>query len=194
MSTFRKTVHQAAVLAFAINTTTGTLTPVPGSPFTTGTNSDFTFADLSGRFLYVANFGSMDVSGFTINSTSGALTPIAGSPFATGGGRPDAVTVDPTGHFLYAADDSGVTGNAGFTIDQTTGALTLIAGSPFVAGNSPSGVAVDSLSKFAFSANENSGDISVFSINPITGALTAVTGSPFPAGTEPGGIAVYPPR
>ncbi len=178
-----------AVLAFTVNTTTGALTPVAGSPFTTGTNSDTVVVDPAGKFLYVGNFGSMDVSAFTINSSTGALTPVAGSPFAIGGGRPDQVNVDPTGKFVFTANDSGTSGIGVQSINPATGALTSIAGSPFPAGNSPSGVTVDPSGQFVFSANENSGDVSVFSLNSTTGVLTNVSGSPFTAGTEPGMIA-----
>ena len=38
----------------------------------------------SGRFAYVANGISNNVSGYTINPSTGALTAIAGSPFAAG--------------------------------------------------------------------------------------------------------------
>lgn len=38
--------------------------------------------DPSGKFAYVANNGSSDVSAFTINTATGALTAVVGSPFA----------------------------------------------------------------------------------------------------------------
>jgi 6-phosphogluconolactonase (cycloisomerase 2 family) len=60
------------------------LTPVAGSPFTTGTFPAGVAVDFSGKFLYTANESSNNVSGFTINSTTGALTPLAGSPFPAG--------------------------------------------------------------------------------------------------------------
>jgi hypothetical protein len=40
--------------------------------------------DPSGKFAYVANSASANVSAFVIDGTSGALTPIPGSPFAAG--------------------------------------------------------------------------------------------------------------
>ena len=62
----------------------GTLVPVPGSPFASGQVPTSVAVDPSGKFAYVANHESDNVSGYTINPTTGALTPISGSPFAAG--------------------------------------------------------------------------------------------------------------
>jgi 6-phosphogluconolactonase (cycloisomerase 2 family) len=40
--------------------------------------------DPTGKFVYVANGMSNDVSAYRLNAASGALTPVAGSPFAAG--------------------------------------------------------------------------------------------------------------
>ena len=50
--------------------------------------------DPSGKFAYVANSGSNDVSAYTINATTGALTPI-GAVVAAGTG-PRSVTTTGT--------------------------------------------------------------------------------------------------
>ena len=105
--------------------------------------------DPTGKFAYVANPGSNNVSGYTINATTGALTAIAGSPFPAGA-SPFSVAVDPTGKFAYVANESSQSNNvSGYTINATTGALTAIAGSPFPAGAGPVSVAVDPTGKFA---------------------------------------------
>jgi hypothetical protein len=67
----------------------GSLTAIPGSPFSTGgigTGTNGLYASnkiaSAGKFLYVSNGGGMPgVSGFVINATTGALTLISGSPF-----------------------------------------------------------------------------------------------------------------
>jgi len=61
------------VSAFAINPTSGLLTPA-GGPVATGNLPASTSVDFSGRWLYVANLGSNDVSIYTIDGTTGALT------------------------------------------------------------------------------------------------------------------------
>ena len=72
------------VSAYSINPTTGALTPVTGSPFTTGIFPDAVTVNTTGTFAYVANSGDATVSAYSIDATTGALTPVAGSPFATG--------------------------------------------------------------------------------------------------------------
>lgn len=72
------------VLGYTINSSTGALTPIPGSPFTAGAEPVSVAVDPSGRFVYVANNLSNNVSGYTIDPTNGVLTPICGSPFPAG--------------------------------------------------------------------------------------------------------------
>src|SRR5215510_2985266 len=67
------------VSGYTINATTGTLTPIPGSPFAAGAAPSSLAVDPTGKFTYVANQFSNDVSGYTINATTGTLTPIPGS-------------------------------------------------------------------------------------------------------------------
>ena len=53
----------------------GTLTPVPGSPFATGTKPLAVAVDPKGKFAYVANYDDNTVSAYSIGAT-GALTPV----------------------------------------------------------------------------------------------------------------------
>src|SRR5262245_7114947 len=91
------------VSGYTINATTGTLTPIPGSPFAAGVFPVSVAVDPTGKFSYVANQFSNDVSGYTINAATGTLTPIPGSPFAAVA-APLSVVVDPTGRFAYVAN------------------------------------------------------------------------------------------
>jgi 6-phosphogluconolactonase (cycloisomerase 2 family)/predicted transcriptional regulator len=171
------------VSAYTINTTTGALTPIAGSPFATGVHPANVAIDPSGKFAYIGNQASNDVSAYTINTITGALTPIAGSPFATGGLAP-GVTLDPSGKFAYTANSDSNNISA-FTIDATTGALTPIAGSPFAVGMLPNGVQFDPTGKFAYTVNHNSNNISGYTIDATTGALIPIAGSPFATGSLP---------
>jgi len=128
------------VSGFAIDSTTGTLTQIAGSPFTTGKDPLRVATDPAGRFLLTANSQDSTVSAFTIDSTSGGLTPVPGSPFATPLGAPEAVVVDPTGGLVYVGT-SGSAGLFAFHIDTATGALSSVVGSPFF-GQSLNGVAI----------------------------------------------------
>jgi YVTN family beta-propeller protein len=68
------------VSGFTIDTLTGVLTPVVGSPFSAGTGPNAA-AVAAGKFLYVANSASNDVSAYAIDPNTGALTSVPGSPF-----------------------------------------------------------------------------------------------------------------
>ncbi len=70
---------------------------VPGSPFAGVHGPVWLTVDTTGKFVYVANSSSNDVSEFTIAPGTGALVA-AGLPFAAGT-APNSVTVDPTGKF-----------------------------------------------------------------------------------------------
>ncbi len=88
----------------------------------------------------MANHDSIGVWAYTIDAATGALTPMPGSPFAAGQ-HPVSVMVDPTGKFVYAANEQSNNVSA-YRIDGTTGALTPMPGSPFAAGKSPESVFV----------------------------------------------------
>src|SRR5258706_7872210 len=106
-------------------------TNTSATPSPAGINSAFVAAHRTGKFAYIANNSSNNVSGYTIDATTGALTAIPGSPgspFAAGT-HPFSVAVDPTGKFAYVAND-GSNNVSGYTIDAATGALTTIPGSP----------------------------------------------------------------
>ena len=79
------------VSAFSIDPVTGVLTPVPGSPFSTGGVADGIGMSLTTTpddlFLIVANGSSMNITVFSV-AANGALSPVAGSPFASGAGGP----------------------------------------------------------------------------------------------------------
>ena len=139
------TNHQIA--AFTIDASTGVLTTITGSPFSTGNGPARLLVPPSGKFLYVTNSRDGTVSGFTINSSTGALTAIVGSPVGTGT-TPVSLAVDPAGTFLYVgnSDSSNI---SGFTIGSVTtgigtgpGVLTPVVGSPFAGVTQPTNLAI----------------------------------------------------
>ena len=185
------------VAGYAIDPATGTLTEVSGSPFTSGTSFTSPLAaanriavDPTGKFVYVANYDTNDVSGYTINSTTGFLTQIAGSAFPAGT-NPSAVAIDPTGRFAYVPNsfDDDV---SEYTIDSSTGALSQI-GSPVAADLTPDAVAVNPTGEFAYVTNFDSDNVSVYTIDSATGALKEEkSDSPIDSGTSPVAVTVDP--
>jgi len=198
------------VSAYSMDRTSGSLTPVPGSPFAVpnGTfpppgsvpHSLTVHATASGQALYVADEGRVCIWEFMIDEMTGALALSPTSPFSVPGG-PYSISADSHGPYVYLSNQypSYPTGSvAGYAIDPVTGSLTAIPGSPFLGGPVPVGVTVDPKGHFVFTANQGSyltnfsGTVSAYTIDANTGALTPVPGSPFPAGLEPTSIAATP--
>jgi YVTN family beta-propeller protein len=59
--------------------------------------------DPSGKYLYVANTGSNNITGYTISS--GALTVLSTSPFG-GISSPSSIAVDPNDKYLLVGSQS----------------------------------------------------------------------------------------
>jgi 6-phosphogluconolactonase (cycloisomerase 2 family) len=95
--------------------------------------------DPLGRFVYVANQGSNNISGFQL-SKGGVLDALANSPF-TAGNEPSSVAVDPTGKFTYVVNTGSGTVSV-YVVDATSGALSPISGSPFATGTQPAAIAI----------------------------------------------------
>ena len=87
----------ATISAFALDSASGALMSVSGSPFPSGgrgnVNGPLGIA-AGGSFAYVCN-ASNDISVFSINTTTGVLTAVAGSPFSAGGNAPSAIVFVP---------------------------------------------------------------------------------------------------
>ena len=184
--------------AFTINKSTGALTQVTGSPFSTGPAPSGGMAiDPQTRFLYLTN--SSGVLGYTINASTGALTVISGSPFPAGN-TPMQAIVDPTGKSLYASNNGDSMGTiSAFSINSTTGVLTPITGSPFATQANfpgPAGFAFGAGGKFLYvgmAGTANANDVvTAFAVDSTNGALTQIAGSPFAAGKDPGRVASDP--
>jgi len=111
----------------------GTLSPLPGSPYSSGVGPDDLVLGPDGSHLFASNFDEGTVSVFAV-AGNGSLAPIAGSPFA--GNAPSGLVLNPAGTSLYAVAS---TSSAIYQIDgyavSATGALTPIPGSPFATGS-----------------------------------------------------------
>jgi 6-phosphogluconolactonase len=169
-----------SISGYAVNSTTGALTLLPGSPFAAGSDPVSVAVDPSNKFVYVANHGSNNISAFAVNSATGALSQVAGSPFAAGTG-PNTVAVDPVSNFVYVTN--GTSNNvSAYSLDSETGAMTAVPGSPFAAGTGPVSLTVDPLGRFVYVMDNFYGATTDFgtlpyTINSATGALTPAPGS-----------------
>ena len=164
----------------------GSLSPVGGSPFVTGTSPQSVISDLSGAFVFAANAGSNNVSAFTINSQTGALVTVAGAPFPAGS-EPTAIAVDRGTHYAFVAN-SGSNTISGFSV-SSNGVLVSVPGSPYpVSGIAPDALVIDPRGKFVYSADSLSNTVSIFEIDAGTGALQIIAETD--TGTLPVALAI----
>jgi 6-phosphogluconolactonase (cycloisomerase 2 family) len=173
----------ASIEAFAIDSLSGALTPLPGSPYTVSVPGGFTsagdIADLYGRFLYTSDSNLVAgpaLSGFAISGSTGTLTELPGSPFPfpleyyAG-----SLATEPSGRFLYV--DMDTDGNVAiYSINAGNGALTLVKPAFLHTGQNaeltsdPSGKFLYFLQNGGTGINK-SGSVGAFAIDPVTGDL-----------------------
>jgi 6-phosphogluconolactonase len=190
---FAYVVNQGSnnISAYSIDSATGTMTALAGSPFAAGNLPVAIAVDLTGHFAYVVNQQDATLSAFLIDRTSGALTEVSGSPYATGlSPTAVAIAIIPSGSFVYVAN-GGAGSVSAYAITAPGGALTALSGSPYAAGNSPSSVAADAQGGYLYVTNKADGTVSAFEIlgegsgaNGL-GSLYVPLGSPFAVGNGP---------
>ncbi len=164
----------AKVTSYSINQMTGALTKV--ADYTGGTNPGFAAIHPENKFVYVANYGSNNISAYTLNTATCTLVFI--NNYASGA-SPDAISVHSTGKFVYTGNASATGGVTALLIDQTTGALTLI--DTYVTSNAEKGSGVEiekTGSQLYVTARGNdvlgAGKVWGYNINVTTGILTAI--------------------
>ena len=114
----------------------GALTPITGSPFPAGANTNpmGLRPSLNGQRLYAALIhDSAEQIGVYAIAGNGALSAVPGGAVASGVMDPTFPVQTPDGRRLYAAAITGGANTPGFNIADT-GALTPIPGSPFISG------------------------------------------------------------
>ena len=183
---------------FSIDSATGALSAVPGSPvspMTTATSYVSTgqmAVHPTGKFFYASYQSGVNVGedggvvAFSIDASSGALTAVPGSPFSVDG-IPNSIAIDASGKFLIVSTSplpGGAAGNclAVLSIDPGTGALASVPGSPFGPLQSCGAVAADPSAAFVYAGTASDGigpgaapaAIFVLSLDQTTGALTSI--------------------
>ena len=189
---------QGQILGFTQNTTTGALTPVPGTTISvlggktvaTGFNAGVTPSaigvDPTSRFVYVTDKATNQLYGYTITGTTspGTLTPMVNSPFLTGL-FPVALTIDPRGLFLYTANYGANTVGT-YALSPSSGQPSGVASiSNTSVATGPTCVTVEpALGIYLFTSNRLDGSISGAQLDPHTGGLKAIENTPFQAGAQ----------
>src|ERR1019366_5075891 len=196
-------LQSSGVYAYSIDSATGVLTPLAGSPFPQANIITSITFDPNGDYAFLAQTlaGPLPLLVDAVNFASGA--PATSGSFFSSKDQIYLTTMDPSGKFLFATYPGAPTVGA-FAFDSAHGSLSKIQGSPYPAGPEPFAIATDPAGKFLYVDNFNysyqttnspdtyDGSISAFTIDPEGGALTPVSGSPFAAGINPRSVVVDP--
>jgi 6-phosphogluconolactonase (cycloisomerase 2 family) len=174
-----------------------------GGAFWAGTAPVAVAIDPSGRFAYVANQLSGDVSAYAVDAASGELSALdcgsgpschpntsSGVADFAAGVAPRGLAIDPGGAHLYVADLGDGTGPGAvsqFAIGPN-GALTPLVPASVPAGQNARSVVVDAAGAFVYVANEGDGTsdstVSQYAVGP-GGALVPLSTATVGAGVRP---------
>lgn len=171
--------NSGAVFAgFSVNSATGVLTALPGSPFSSTTNNPIAYAfDSTGRLFTVTTTPQLHVFTFS----AGIPSPVSGNPFTPGGmtQRRYGLVHPNDKYYLVAGNSNNTVGvfHIGGTGSSTT--VAPVAGSPFAAGGTTANsLALNQAGTFLYVGNRLSRNITSFAFNASTGALTGQTVQP----------------
>jgi len=182
--------YSNSISIFRLDQKTGALTEVPGSPVTVGEMGQIDYLaqrmqdvpdsagglpyhmtlDPQGRFAFVVNAASANISVFRLDAEDGHLSEVEGSPFVTGF-NPYSVAVHPSGRFVYVARprDNLLEAHA---LDAETGRLTPLPGSPFSSGGEmPAAITFNADGRHAYVINMLTSDVVQMDVDLDTGAL-----------------------
>jgi 6-phosphogluconolactonase (cycloisomerase 2 family) len=178
------------VAMFRTNDLTGQVTAALGT-VPAGDTPESMAVDPTGRFAYLANSGSDNVSMYAIESTTGRLLPLPQRTVAAGR-EPLAVAVDPTGRFVYVANH-GSHNVSMYAIEAPTGRLQPLPQATVRAGSFPWWVTVDPAGQFAYVTNHGDDTIAIFRLDPTTGQLSPNGTLALPAGSGPAAVVTVTP-
>jgi len=182
-------VNPDLVTAFTVDPTTGGLTEVEGSPFSTRAYLAWgPTMHPSQKFMYVGHYGNSHIAALKVDAVTGALTHVPGSPFPSWGDLKPAIP--PDGRHLYIIHDLGSGHGSeiwGYDLDPETGVLgPVIPGMPIETTSfRRNTLSIDQTGRFLYAYGVGAGNggaraIHGFKIDQKTGVLADMPGSPFP--------------
>lgn len=175
---------------FRVARGTGRLVAAEGSPVPTGRKPTCVAATPDGRFVYVTNEITNNVSAWAVDRT-GRLQALPGSPYPVGA-SPRACVVDASGTCLYVACAGTTQGVMVLSIHGRSGVLRSVATGSLPPSSNPMGIALDPAGVLLFTANYSASTVSFFSRNAVEGSIAPLTDSPVPSGRYPQSVVVHP--
>jgi hypothetical protein len=177
----------------------GSVTPMAKASVSAGVNPAAVAADPSGHYVYVVNVGDSTVSQYTVG-VGGALSPMSPAVVTNPGMTmlrftPNAVTVDPSGRFVYVANSGDGTVSQ-FSIGSG-GQLTPLTPATVAAGSDPVSITIDPSGSYAYVANYGIGAVAgpgtvvQYSIG-VDGTLTPLNPATVSAGASPVAVTINP--
>lgn len=168
-----------SISGFAVDPTSGALTPVPGSPFATQTAPFGVTVDATGRYLYAPNRGSDTISAYSIDPATGQLfellasSPIDSGPIATGE-DPEFIAADPFGRAVVVVC-AGISApalrvhriNLDFLNLVENGSLSQV--QTIALAGVPVHAAFDGTGTRLFVTLTGAGEVQTFTYSPVTG-------------------------
>ena len=181
----------AAVAGLSKASQTGALSLIQGSPFPERLEGGLLAIDGQGKFLFILNPKSNDISMFQIDQVSGALSEVPGSPFkvpttinpSLAPSQPLSIATEASGKFLfvgyYLGDIQGESSVVSLAIDTSGPSPVLLTSqsTPLTSGGAPVQLLTDAKGLRLYvglSAGQNGiavGGAEVYSINSSTGKL-----------------------
>jgi hypothetical protein len=125
----------SVVSGFSKASQTGALTGIPGSPFNERFEGGLVAIDGQGKFLFVLNPTSNEISMFQIDQTSGALAEVPASPFQVPSSFPPGPA--PSQPISIAAEKSGKFLFVGYFFGGPQGESSVVSLSINTSGSSP---------------------------------------------------------
>lgn len=113
-----------SISEFSIDSKTGKLTPLPGSPIGEAFSSPTSLlVTSSNNYLYVANEASGNLAAYAIDAKAGGITLLQNSPFATNP-QPIAIASDILGKYLFVGNQGSSASIESFLFEGNSGTLT----------------------------------------------------------------------
>jgi len=170
----RQTVFFAG---FSVNTTTGVLTSLVGSPFSSIGDWPLAYATDNQARLFMYSYNQEDQGQVGVYTTSsGVPSGVTGNPFLYNLDDGIDGILHPSGFYLVA--DRGAHQVGVYQISGTGAATTItqVPGSPFPAGGfGTNALALNAANTFVFAANNFTHNFTTFAVNPATGVLSGAT-------------------
>jgi len=92
---------------------------------------------------------------------------------------PDAITIDPSGRYIYVANYTNSI--SAYTITQSTGEPSALSGATYATKTGPTCVLIEpAFGRFLYTTNFLDGSLTGYKLNPNDGSLVGTENSPYP--------------